>query len=495
MARQSNQDLNNLAAQHNLTVVRDGKMIAVKAGDELLYSASVGEKVTGAIEAIQQYTQTLEPNTPGSEYPVTRRVSYYSDESNNITSIDRNYDQERPLEYPVRDTKRARQLQEMYCDGGILEAAINEIVDSAVASSDGDDRGFVVSDKIGKTGQKVKPEVLFILGSLQEIALDSATLNAIAQKIIWFGDCFGSIGLQSNPNNLWSIRALDFLPTFEMFRVEQYLEGIKHTHFEQRRYLSDEEYIVIPDPLLIHWRFRYRGGLYGTPLFGGEACYRAWDSLRNAESDLRAATRNVGVKPLAHIFPENTADAKLEAYQKKIKEKRKRDGIITDYYMVGGRVEGVSNLDGDVSGLTSAIEYWRKNLATHSRVPGYLLGVKSDGARDIAQQPALAYSRLINSLRQDITVGLRKLCNTELQLHGLNPSDPNNAYEILWPKIVVNAYEAPVSERADESAALPDTEADCYLRAKDARARILASRMYRDRVLSHQAKYWGNYGR
>jgi hypothetical protein len=118
-----------------------------------------------------------------------------------------------------------------------------------------------------------------------------------------------------------------------------------------------------------------------------------------------------------------------------------------------------------------------------------LLGIKADGAQDLSQQPALAYSRLINSLRADITVGIRQLCDLELMLHGIDPKAPENGYEIIWPKIVINSFEEPVS---DESELVPDMEADRYkraLKAFDKRKTEDRSEL-KDAVYSNQLNYW-----
>lgn len=453
------EELDRLATQHNLKVERDGSKLAIYTKDgDVIFNASKGQKLTGAMEAINNYLQGSggeDVETLGSIYPLT-----YQLQNNHGASLqERFYDQEIPDEIPIRNHKQARQLQEMFCDGGLLTTAVCEIVDACVASSDGDDRGWVISNTAN--GRPINPTVEFILQRLYVDVIGGAKLNPAIFQVLEKGDSFGSIGLGFGENRLGRIENLKWLPPFEVLRVEieEYLKtgGVNKTiYFEQRRHLTDEGYIQMPYWSVVHFRFRHKGKKYGNALFAGDACYRYWRSLRDAESDLAIASRNVGVTPLAHIFPANFSQERMKAYRNEITRKRQQDGIITDYYLPeGGKIGGVAGIGGDLSGLINAVDHWRKVLATQSRVPVYLLGVKTEGAQDLSQQPALAYSRLLNSLRADITVGIRHLCDLELMLHGIDPKAPENTYEILWPKIVINSFEEFLS---DESSQIPDTE-------------------------------------
>jgi hypothetical protein len=513
------EELDRLATQHSLKIERDGSKLSIYTKDgDLVFNASKGQKLTGAMQAINNYLQGSggeDVETLGSIYPLTYQL--HNNHGADLQS--RFYDQEIPDEIPVRNHKQARQLQEMFCDGGLLDTSVCEIVDACVASTDGDDRGWVISNTAN--GRPINPNVEFVLQRLYENVIGGAKLNPAIFQVLQYGDSFGSIGLDfSDSNRLGRIATLEWLPTFEMFRVERedFLKngGVHKTiYFEQRRYLSDENIVQMPYWSIVHFRFRHKGKKYGNALFSGDACYRYWRSLRDAESDLAIASRNVGVTPLAHIFPANFSQERMKAYRNEITRKRQQDGIITDYYLPeGGKIGGVAGIGGDLSGLINAVDHWRKVLATQSRVPVYLLGVKTEGAQDLSQQPALAYSRLLNSLRADITVGIRHLCDLELMLHGIDPSAPENAYEILWPKIVINSFEEFLS---DESSQIPDTEditdpitpnlngslsgsptvetpVDKYKRAKDNLVNYWSKdrSSIEERVYQHQFDYWTN---
>lgn len=460
MPRLSYNDLYRLADSTGLRVEQDGVRLTVFARDNtLLYSATQGQKLSGAFAAINQYLQGNLIDAPGRTTPVTYRQTQVNPEGASL--IERFYDRELPNEIPIRAPEQGRMLQEMFCDGGVLENAIGKIIDSMFASSDGDDRGWVIADTVGE--QPVNPIVYQILFDLWSREIGGLKLSNAAWELLQYGDCFGSKVISSD-TPLPRIEALEFLPTYEMFLVDRTLRtqtGLqRERYYEQRRYAADEEYIKIPYMFITHWKLRSRGNKkYGRALFAGKACYRAWQSLVDAQIDLRKASRNVGVTPLKHILPENYSATRIQQYRDSVEEKRRRDGTITDFYMGnGGDISGVFGLGNSLQGLIDTVNYWTKELAIHSNVPLFLFGIDVGGARDIAQQPALAYSRFINSIRGDLTVGIRNLCDTELLLHGLDPSLPENQYEIIWPKIVTNVFDAPVSENADESQQIPDTE-------------------------------------
>ena len=466
-SKYSKKQVIDAAKQCGLDIQFKGQSVQLYADAVLLYEASQGQRLEGAMAVINTYLKRNQSmsDIPGSSLPVTYRNQLLT--SDGATIQERFYDTEIPYEVPVRDPKQGSRLQEMFTDGGILDAAINEIVDSSIASSDGDDRGWIISDEI--EGKPINPAVAVILDRLYSEVIGGNKLVPAFYQLLMFGDAFASIGIEFGKDRLGRIGGFDWLPTYEMFRVEREVkeddQSKKEIYFEQRRYLSDEHTIQIPYLACVHWRFRYKGRKYGNALFAGDACYRAWQSLREAEMDLQKASRNVGISPIKHIFPSVYSDKQKQNYRLEIERKRQRDGAITDFYLTeGGDISGV-NLNPSLDGLIAVVEYWRKVLAVQSRVPPFLLGVSTDAAKDIAQQPALSYSRLINSLRADITTGIRHFCDLELMLHGLNPSDPQNQYRILWPKIVVNAFDTP---DMDESQAIPDMEADVFEKAKHA---------------------------
>lgn len=461
--------LERLALDHNFCVQYDHGSVKVldSTGIEF-YSASKGQKVAGAIEAINQRLQgVLNVPTPGYRLPVTR-TTHTPFSGDGAVLWERNYDQEILDEIPVRDRLNSCRLLQMRSDGGLLEAAIREIIGSVLASEDGDDRGWTFAATIDREGKiPVKKDVAKLLDSLYDRVIGGSSLYAGLHRSLWLGDAFASIGIEPDKKG-FRIARLKWLPTFEIFRVErEFLEDGKlktDIYFEQRSYLSDEKAIQIPYMGMLHIRHDFSGGLYGRALFAGESCYNYWLSLKEAEEDLRKASRNVAIKPLIHRFSERYSPSAKEEYRNEIERKRYRDGAITDFFITGSdsEISTISGNGSDLTGLIAAIEYWRKAIATHARIPSYLLNVEALGARDIAQQPALAYARLLNSIRSELTDAIDHLCRLELMLHDIDPDLPENRWRVVFPEITINAYsDANAGENPmfkDPEAAPEDTE-------------------------------------
>jgi len=75
------------------------------------------------------------------------------------------------------------------------------------------------------------------------------------------------------------------------------------------------------------------------------------------------------------------------------------------------------------------------------------MGLPTIGAREIAGQPALAYSRFVNRIRMALTEGIKGICDLELALHGLSPEQWQ--YRIVWPRIATDPYGKGMSADAE----------------------------------------------
>lgn len=454
--------LSDLAQASGIDVVQNGKLLSLrdqKTGEEF-YSAYQGSKVSGALKALNERLQgSPDVPVPGSRMPMSLWNTDYGD---GATLQERNYDLEVPTERPVRDPVNGCRLIAMTADGGLLDAAVREIVSSAFASNDGDDRGWSFATTVDREGNvPVNPVVAKILTRLYDEVIGYNKLIPAMYRMLQYGDAFLSLGLEPTAGGKLRVARTKWLPTFEVFRVEKEIlndDGSvdTETYFEQRRYLSDEDVITIPYMSLVHWRFDYRGGLYGRALFAGDSSYNYWVSLKEAERDLRSATRTVGAAPIKHKFPANYSPEKRRKYRDEVEGKRRRDGIITDYFISEpGDIEGVFGLGSGLTNMIAAVTYWRKAIATHARIPAYLLNVETNGARDVAQQPALSFMRLINSIRQEFTEGIKHIVRLEFSLQGLDPDDPKHKFRIVWPTITIDAF---ADAQAGESDAHDDTE-------------------------------------
>ncbi len=370
--------------------------------------------------------------------------------NNDFTFLGREYDLE-ITEYPIRDPVKARHLIEMWEYCAEIATAINEICDSCWSSDDGDDQGFTIAPTLNDNTTPIDPEIEKILKRLIDEVIGGITLEPAIERMLIYGDAFCSISVSTKK---MQIERILFLPTWEMFRLE--LNKGQLIGFEQRRFLQDESAIQFHPLTVVHWRYR-RKTLYGRSLFWESS--QDWENLKSATEDLAFASRAIGVNPNIHVMPGEVTENYRKAYKTGY-EARKKLGAVTDFYlMYGADIRKVSATNPDLKALIDNVLMWRGRIVMRSRVPPWLMGMPTVGAREIAGQPALAYARFINKIRMNMTQGIKQMCDLELALAGI-PKEKWQ-YRIVWPRIYVDPYAMQLNPQADESnlAGIEDLEA------------------------------------
>lgn len=400
-------------------------------------------------QTLANFTRTL---APGTQRPLAINTVSGGD----ATAMGRLYDLE-ITEYPVRNAHKAHHIIEMceYCPE--IATAINIIADDVFSSEDGDDYGFAVSDTLNDNTTLIDPGVYKILTRLVEEVLGGIALEQAVERMLSYGDAFASIGVNTRTRH---IEKLLFLPTWEMFRVEN--NSGQLLGFEQRHTLTDTNPWAFHPLTVCHWRYR-RKNLYGRGLFNESL--DDWKNLRAATEDLAAASRAIGVNPNLHIMPECADDSYRKTYKDKYEE-RKAQGIVTDFYLMqGADIRKLSTVNPDLEALAENVLMWRTRIVMKSRVPPWLLSLPTIGAREIAGQPALAYARFINRVRMTLSDGIRHLCNLELALNGY--SKEQWRYRLIWPKIYVNPYEQDALEPGESNAGtIEDSDGGLLINAR-----------------------------
>jgi len=266
-------------------------------------------RITGAFKLLFQ----------GSQRPLAAAQFQRQD---HVTVRGRNFDLE-ISEHPVRDCEKARELLELteYCPEAAKATQV--LVSSAFSSADGDDQGVTLSDTCND-GTPLDAMVYEIGMAAIARVLPLSSLMMATERILSYGDCFAEISIDERANQ---INGLMFLPTWEMFRVE--VQG-ELQRFDQRRRLYEENPAVsFPPAKIIHWRYR-RKNLYGRSLYNEGL--EDWGRLKRATEALLFASESSIAADL-HIMPEDADEAYLEAY-KDDQERKRTDGIITDYFML-----------------------------------------------------------------------------------------------------------------------------------------------------------------
>lgn len=367
-------------------------------------------------------------------------------------SIRRRYDLEIE-ENPIRDPAKAREYIEVlqYC----YEArhTLSIAADDCYASSDGDDRGFSLSDTLNDNTTPINPRVKEIAEDLisrkqdhENYVIGSDRFKKALRWALGYGDCFVEMaiereGISASPEKDYGISRTLYLPTWEMFRKENdqgYLE-----QFEQRKYLShsDPDYTFNPAKI-IHFRHEPKF-LYGESIFAQSL--RHWGKLKEAGENLADAARDLGINPNVHEFGENMTEAQVQLYKRDIEQKR-LTGIITDYYLMPGmKLTKMANQNPTLTPLIENLLQWRYHMIPPGFPTFFYPGLMSEaGTKDLSKEPAKRYARMRYGWCQLVTKGIKQAIDTEIILReGYDWWRTNalNKYRIIWPAWIIDGME------------------------------------------------------
>lgn len=375
----------------------------------------------------RQINKLFNSKVEGSQRSISRGY-------NGFSSVDRDFDLE-IAENPIRDAGTARKLIEIctYCPE--IVTALERINGDIFSSADGDDLGFKIDDILDDESP-IDPQVKEILDNLIENVLGGLTMQAPVERMLSYGDAFISIGIGKTEDGLGITKVLT-LPTWELFRKED--DQGRLLGFEQRKDLTDKEPAFKFHPAqIVHLRHK-KNYLYGRPIFGKEV-FADWLRLKRATEALDKATVEVGVNPNVHLMPES-ADSNYKDAYKADYENTSRMGVVSNLYLMpGADVKKLSTTDTDLSSLINTVLLWRSRIIMRSQLPLWMFSgmttVGNGGAKEISEQPSLAYARQINHYRMCLSEGLKQLCLTELILKGI--PEERRSFRLVHPKIYVS---------------------------------------------------------
>ena len=401
---------------------------------------SIVENLFRTVTGFVKITQSL---LVGQTAPRTGNCAAFS--SGSLQS--RNYDEE-AIGYPVRDPFRAAKIARIKKSPEV-STAIDIIKDDIFSSESGDTAGFKIGDYCLDGRTLVNPEIQRIGNACIGRVFRGTSLETIVDGFLSDGDAFRSILIDES---MTKVIGLQTLPTWEMFRIEDFRGDV--LRFEQRRSrsLESEPEFIINPLICVHWRYR-RLQKYGRALF--EESEEDVISLEQGYKSLDRASLSVGINPNIHIMPSGSTDKIAESYKTKHENERiRQSGMITDYYLLyGGDVRKVGS-GSDITALVSNVAERRQRLNMRSRVPPWMMGIPSAGAKDISGQPALAYSRFIGAVRATFSEGVRQVINLELALKGYHFEDLN--YEIVFPKFYTEIQQQSLGASSNNYNQAPD---------------------------------------
>ena len=198
-------------------------------------------------------------------------------------------------ECPVRDALFARQVLELV-ENSYDAAQISQIiVDDTFVSLSGDEEGWTIPDTLAD-GTPVDPTTLAIATDVKERhTLDDYVVGSdkMHRGLQWSytrGDAFLELGIEREGMGAsrmdWGISKSQWLPTYEMFRIEDHGTLIG---FEQRRTIvpSEADYFFYP-PQIVHIRYN-QNYLYGQSAFTQAINFGAWKELKAAAREISFA--------------------------------------------------------------------------------------------------------------------------------------------------------------------------------------------------------------
>jgi hypothetical protein len=352
--------------------------------------------------------------------------------------FNRRWDQEY-VEIPIRDVHRARnliglrQLPE-------VSAALDTLIGDVFSSEDGDDMGVTIAPTLAD-GTPIDPKIYELGLACIDRLIRGTDLWSVVEEFLIYGDSFRSILIDSK---LTRIERLKQLPTWEIFRVED-LNG-ELLRFEQRNMISGPPQFEIHPMVCVHWRYR-RYYKYGRSIF--EEILPDAEALETGYYALDKAALAIGVNPNVHIMPSGWNDKQRDAYRMAYEREKQQGTIVTDFYTAfGGDIKKLGGTwNPDLNALLDNVLQRRARIAMRSRIPPWMIGLPTQGPREIAGQPALAYARFIGTIRIVLAEGIRQIIDLELALNGFTAEQMQ--YKIVFPKIYTNVQAQSASQPDD----------------------------------------------
>lgn len=365
-------------------------------------------------------------NTPiqGSQ---RRTINYYS--ADDTTLWGRNYDLEIP-EQIVRGNDcctRARELVYIKHHCAIVGLAVDILTDAIMSSADGDDQGFAIADTLNDNITPVNPQVKEILDNLIYKVLSKGSLDQIPLNFLMYGDAFLSLGISKK----YQIERVLVLPTWEMFRIEDNQGQL--LGFQQRSNLVDSLPLDFSPYNCVHWRYR-KDVLYGRSLF--HECIDDALQLIDAKKNLGNAATITATNPRVHELSCDATEDEVAAYKQGY-QNRLAKGPIFDYFLRSGEnIRPFSTTPPNIDALLKYKNDLLKDIGNRSRIPPWLLGLETVGAREIAGEPSKFFALFVNRLRAIFSMGLRHIF--DLQLYFSNIPEDQRQYRIIFPKFYIN---------------------------------------------------------
>jgi hypothetical protein len=286
-------------------------------------------------------------------------------------------------------------------------------------------------------GKKPHPDVLAIARSISsrtvggDLLFGGDVLMPVVADMLSTGDAMMELRYGKDGGD-WCIIDAQFLRSLQIYGKVN--EAGELYYAERPSSFMGWEEVPINPVKIIHWRHE-RKNFYGTPLYL-EAVPK-WPALLDAEDAVDQAVRAAGFKPWVHTYPKGTPRGEIEENRERIEDYR-RQGTILDIHQGEGykmaKAEGTSD---SIAPLIAARNDARYQMLP-AGIPPYLFGglvSETNSAKEISNQPALAYRRTIAAIRSTLGAGIKRIILTEIALKkGAEFGKKEGDFDISWPE-------------------------------------------------------------
>ena len=229
--------------------------------------------------------------------------------------------------------------------------------------------------------------------------LGGEILEPAVRNMCGLGDSFMELGIESDGNG-YSIARSIYLPTMSIFVDEDEHGGIQNYRQQIRVNPGDDDIIWsgVNQARILHFKSP-NTGRYG--LVPGLAQIDCWTDIKEAVADLADAARGASILPNIHIMPPDKSEGYKNSYREEY-ESRQREGIIMDLFLShGGKIDKLAAATPTLKPLLDNFLQLRYRMM-YPGVPVFLipgLGLEQGASKELGSAPALAYGKLINTIR------------------------------------------------------------------------------------------------
>ena len=229
--------------------------------------------------------------------------------------------------------------------------------------------------------------------------LGGEILETAVCQLMGYGDSFMELAIERDGSS-YTISQTMYLPSFSTFIEEDEHGNLLQYRQQERFEPGDSDRVWRGTDLARILHFRAPGpGRYGYP--PGLSQIEVWQDIKDAIADLVDAARSSAILPNLHIMPEDKGANYKNLYRAEYEE-TKAMGIVTDLYLShGAKVEKLAAATPTLKPLIDHYLQLRYRMCLPGcpifLIPG--LGLEQGASKELGGQPALAYGRLISTVR------------------------------------------------------------------------------------------------